>query len=123
MTTVPPCRSRAGSTHYPLIATLGTVSAMNAGGETVLGAPAGEGGEAVAMSVARLLEGAGLGVCWVVPHREREEMLMRKLVINSIINPLTVPLVCPPPPRRWDPFSLLPALPRSASRPIIRLKA
>ena len=69
---------------------------MNAGGETVLGAPAGEGGEAMARSVARLLEGAGLGVCWVVPHREREEMLMRKLVVNSIINPLTVPLVCPP---------------------------
>jgi hypothetical protein len=77
---------------------------MNAGGETVLGAPAGEGGEAMARSVARLLEGAGLGVCWVVPHREREEMLMRKLVVNSIINPLTVPLVCPPPAPPLEPI-------------------
>ena len=39
-----------------------------------------------------MLEGAGLGECRVVSHGEGQEMLMRKLVVNAIINPITVPL-------------------------------
>jgi ketopantoate reductase len=49
----------------------------------------------VATAVAELLERASLGECIVVSNEDTEEILYRKLMTNSIINPITALLGSP----------------------------